>query len=375
MRDYAVQFLVNAGYFAAVIFLPLYAEGPSIGASEAQLGAIVAGGHFAGFVSSFVFGRLADIRGRRTVLLGGLAASSLFASLQVFAANPLVLGLMWLGFGFAFGSFPGTLLAYAYESGRPLGRFSSLGSLGWGFGTFLAGVVAVVSSNEKWSFLLASVLLLVAFVVSARIRFDGEVRLPVPRFPLAVMRRNWPVYAAIVVRHTGANMIWVIFPLFLAQDLGMSRFAIGVVYATNAVTQFVVMVLAVDRYGSVRLVFAGLALSALTFFTFTLAGNLGEIVATQIALGMSWAFLYVGALKFVLERGVERATSSGLLGSAISISATIGPLLGGVMSEAFQRTTPMYVASGLALTALGVFAIALRRQGGGSRVPSAPSGD
>jgi len=373
VRDYAVQFLVNAGYFAAVIFLPLYAEGPAIGATEAQLGVIVAGGHFAGFLSSFAFGRLADIRGRRLVLLSGLAASSLLASVQVFAASPISLGLTWLAFGFAFGSFPGALLAYAYEAGRPPGRFSSAGSLGWGFGTFLAGVLAVAVSNEKWSFLLASVLLLIGFVASAQLRFDREVRLRVPRIPLAVIRRNWPVYAAILVRHTGANMIWVIFPLFLAQDLGMSRFEIGVVYAANAVTQFAVMLLAVDRYGSVRLVFAGLGLSAVTFVAFTLARNLGEMLPTQVALGMSWAFLYVGSLKFVLERGVERATSSGLLGSALSISATAGPLLGGAIAEAFQRTTPMYVAAGLAVIAFGVFAAALRLQARRLRAPSSPT--
>jgi len=97
------------------------------------------------------------------------------------------------------------------------------------------------------------------------------------------------------------------------------------------------------------------------------------MLPTQVALGMSWAFLYVGSLKFVLERGVERATSSGLLGSALSISATAGPLLGGAIAEAFQRTTPMYVAAGLAVIAFGVFAAALRLQARRLRAPSSPT--
>lgn len=371
MRDYAIQFLANAGFFAAVLFLPIYAEGSSIGATEAQLGAIVAGGNFAGFLSSFAFGRLADVRGRRSVLLVGLAASSVAVALQVLAADPIVLGVSWFAFGFTFGSFPGALFAYAYESGRPPGRFASLGSLGWGFGTFLAGVVAAAGSSEKWSFVLAALLLLLAFVIASRLRVERRTSLQVPRLPLAVIRRNWPAYAAILVRHTGANMIWVIFPLFLAQDLGMTKFEIGLLYTTNALTQFFVMLLAVDRFRSTRLVSAGLVLSCLTFVTFTVARNFGQMVPTQIALGVSWSFLYVGALKFVLERGVERATSSGLLNSAISISATAGPLLGGAIAQTYGRTAPMFVAAAMAVIALGTFSTTLRRARAAVPVPPA----
>lgn len=370
MRDNAVQFLTQAGYFAAVLFLPIYAQ-EALGATESQVGLIVAGGNVAGFLSSFAFGRVADVRGRRAVVPLGVGAASIAATFQIFAFDPLTLGLAWFAFGFAQGSFPGALVAHAFEAGRAPGRFSSLGSLGWGTGTFLAGIVAVVL-NERWAFVLASLLTLAAFVAALGIPFRADVRLDVPRLPLAVIRRNWPVYAAILVRHTGANMIWVIFPLFLAQDLGMSSFEVGVIYAVNAFTQFAIMLLAVDRFRSTRLVFAGLGLSSVTFLTFTFARSFWEVFPTQIALGASWAFLFVGSLKFVLERGVERATSSGLLGSAILISATIGPLLGGAIAQAFGRTAPMYLASVLAAVSLGVFATALRRSDAAVAVPAAP---
>ncbi|MBI4417008.1 MAG: MFS transporter, partial [Euryarchaeota archaeon] len=154
MRDYGVLFLSNAGYFAALIFLPIYAE-TSLGATESQVGLIVAGGSLAGFLSSFVFGRLADVRGRRAVLLTGIALASIAVALQVLATDPVSLGISWFGFGFTHGMFPGALLAYAYEAGRPPGRFTSMGSVGWGAGTFLAGVVAALGSSEKWSFIFA----------------------------------------------------------------------------------------------------------------------------------------------------------------------------------------------------------------------------
>ena len=361
MRDYAVAFLTNAGYFAAVLFLPVYAESAAVGASEAQIGVIVAGGNFAGFLSSFLFGRLADVRGRRAVLLAGVGATGAAVLLPLTAADPLALGLFWFAFGFAGGMFPGSLLAHAYEMGRPPGRFSAVGSLGWGTGTFLAGIVAT-SLQQRWSFALAAVLYLLAFLAATGIRFGPTERLDVPLFPRAVIRRNWPAYAAILVRHTGANMIWVIFPLFLLQDLRLSGFEIGLLYTVNAGTQFLVMLLLADRIRSPRLVFAGLGLSAATFVSFTLARDFWTMVPTQVALGTSWSLLYVGALKFVLERGAERATSSGLLSSAMSISATVGPLLGGAVAEGFGRPMTMYVAAVLAVVAVGVFAATLRRR-------------
>ena len=372
MRDYAVAFLTNAGYFAAVLFLPVYAESSAIGASEGQIGLIVAGGNFAGFLSSFLFGRLADVRGRRAVLLAGVGATGAAVLLPLVAADPLALGLFWFAFGFAGGMFPGSLLAHAYETGRPPGRFSAVGSLGWGTGTFLAGIVAT-SLQQRWSFALAAVLYLLAFLAATGIRFGPAERLDVPLFPRAVIRRNWPAYAAILVRHTGANMIWVIFPLYLLQDLRLSGFEIGLLYTVNAGTQFLVMLLAADRVRSPRLVFAGLGLSAATFVAFTLARDFWTMVPAQVALGTSWSFLYVGALKFVLERGAERATSSGLLSSAISISATVGPLLGGVVAQGFGRPMTMYVAAVLAVVSMGVFATTLRRHNARSAAATSPA--
>ena len=91
---------------------------------------------------------------------------------------------------------------------------------------------------------------------------------------------------------------------------------------------------------------------------------------TQILLGVSWATLYVGSLKFVMERNVERATSTGLLNSVMSICAIIGPLIGGsvvvvalsmgvAQLDAYRWT--MYVATVMAIISFLGFWLSARR--------------
>ncbi|MBM4237749.1 MAG: MFS transporter [Euryarchaeota archaeon] len=154
-------------------------------------------------------------------------------------------------------------------------------------------------------------------------------------------------------RHTGANMIWVTYPIFL-EDLGADPLFIGAIYAINAVGQFVVMQF-LDRFESSRLVATGFILSAITFPSYTLATVYWQIVPAQIVLATAWSCLYVGAMKYVMERNEEKGTSAGILQSVLAISAIAGAVLGGVMAFGYGYHGAMYLATGLALMGLVVF--------------------
>jgi hypothetical protein len=43
--------------------------------------------------------------------------------------------------------------------------------------------------------------------------------------------------------------------------------------------------------------------------------------------------LYIGSLLYLFDKNEEKATSSALLESAISVAATIGPMAGGMIAE------------------------------------------
>jgi MFS family permease len=357
IRPLMIQFLSGAATFSAIIFLPNYAS-HVLGASDFQVGIIVFSFARGAFWASYLFGRLADVRGRKAILRAGLGLASLATLTQIIAPDPWTLALSRALVGVTVGMFPAALLAYAHETHQPLGRFVSLASLGWGVGSLLAGIVSTLPDSEavgvRLVFALSSVLFALAFLLVLRMPFPEHTSLSVPLFPLDVIRRNLSVYAAMLVRHTGANMIWVIFPIYLEDSLHIPKELIGLLYLTNTLTQVTVM-MTIDRFRSDRLVAAGLVAASLTFFSFTLARNFWEMLPIQVLLGFSWSSLYVGSLRHVMERSVERATSTGLLGSAINLSQAMGPLLGGIIAFSYGRVGVMYVASAMALAAFLLF--------------------
>jgi MFS family permease len=68
-------------------------------------------------------------------------------------------------------------------------------------------------------------------------------------------------------------------------------------------------------------------MTAVGFIMFGLATNVFEVLPSQIFVGLAWACMYVGALKYVNERNVEKSTASGLLTSTMSIGGIIGPMI------------------------------------------------
>ena len=118
-----------------------------------------------------------------------------------------------------------------------------------------------------------------------------------------------------------------------------------------------------DRYDPSLLVTVGLVSSALTFFTFTLAGSYWEIIPSQVLLAAAWSCLYVGSLRYLMDRNKEKATVTGLLSSTLSISGVIGPVLGGVAATVFGFKGTIAIASGMSVVALIIFVNELRRSG------------
>jgi predicted MFS family arabinose efflux permease len=104
-------------------------------------------------------------------------------------------------------------------------------------------------------------------------------------------------------------------------------------------------------------VIAGLLLSGVAFFSFTLASDYIQIIPTQIILGVSWALMYVGGLRYLIDKNVETATVSGLFDSVLSLSSITGPLLATYLITLGDYKSTMYVATILAVAASLLFKI------------------
>ncbi len=355
MQANIIQFLSSLALSASLLFIPNLAR--DLGAGNTQIGIIVAVYASAIFAASYVFGRLSDMYSRKLFISVGLGVCTITFLLQTLAdphfvapilANPSLLALVRGLAGFSLGIFPAALTVYVYESAGVVGKFTSLGALGWAIGTLVAGVIAFYYGI----FILSSACFLLAFLVSFTMKLANGPRIKVPLLPKGLLRRNWRVYVPFLLRHTGANCIWVVYPLFI-ESLGGNRFWVGVIYTVNTAAQFVVMRF-LDRFNEKALMNAGLLLAIATFLGFTLAQSYLQLLPVQVLLACSWSSIYVGSLTYLMKNNVEKATSTGILGSVINISQVFGSLMGGAISQFFDYRATMYVAAAMTIAGLGL---------------------
>ncbi len=362
MRPYIIQFLSSVALSASLLLIPNLTK--DLGGAESQVGIIVAAYASAMFVSSYLFGRLSDIYSRKLFINLGLAISAVTFFLQTLTdpnfvfpilADPSLLALIRASAGFSLGIFPAALMVYVYDSAGPIGRFASFGALGWAVGTFAAGIMAQAISYYA-IFVFASICFWTAFILSLTMKQVDGPKQNVPFFPKDLLKRNWRVYVPYLLRHTGANTIWVIYPLYIVS-LGGDKFWVGAIYTVNTATQFIVMMF-LDRFEDKKLIWTGLLLATMTFFSLTLAQNFLHLIPVQILLACSWSSIYVGSLLYLMKNNVERATSSGILNSVINVSQVFGSLVGGVIAQLFNdfRVT-MYLATILTITGFVLFSI------------------
>jgi MFS family permease len=344
--------MAGAAMFSAFIYVPILAR-EQLGVSEILVTIIVGGYAAASFIASYIFGRAGDVYGRRIVIRLGLLLSIVTFGLLLFASSFESLFFIRIMNGFCMGMYPGALTAYAYESKMKMGRFATWGAAGWGIGTVFAGYAA--GFNLYYAFLISTIFLIIAFSTALTLSEVPRERIKVPWFPVETFRRNASVYLAVLLRHSSANAIWTLWPLFLL-DLGGTPFSIGLVQAINAIAQVLFMATITDRIDSKRLVAIGLISSTITFLWFPFARNIIEIIPSQILLGFAWATLYVGALKYITENNKERSTASGLLTSVMSLSGVLGPIIAATIYTLWPGYTPIMVSAAImSLIAYGLF--------------------
>lgn len=352
-----IQFLSNSALFASALFIPILAK--DLSATDFEVGLIVSSYGFALFISNYIFGRYSDVHGKKIFLISGLYLSGVACLIQILGDSVISLTISRIIVGFCAGIYPSALLAKAYLTKQEkIGKFSSFGSFGWSFGILAAGILSIY-----WKiFLFSSIMFFLAFLFSLFVSYKDDIKMSVPKFPKEVIKRSAPAYVVMLIRHTGAMSLWAIFPLYLQEDLGGSLLQISILYSLNPLGQFFIMQL-VDRYKSTRLIAAGLVISIVSFLGMAVVTEFWFMVVPWVILSFAWGFLYVGSLKFVMERNIEKATSTGILNSTLHISAIIGAFVGGVVAFNLGRVANIYFAALLSSLALVLFFLLLRIAG------------
>jgi MFS family permease len=363
----SIYFLSNSGVVVVFSYLILLLKEKGI--DETEIGLLAIPFSISLIISNTFFGRMSDAKGRRPFLLVGLFTSSFTTVLYIFPDTFWMFALARILNGITLGMFPSSIIGTASDRNIKIGKLSSFGSFGWAAGGLLGGFIADYYDLEV-AFVIAGFLYFLAFLTTyimhtgrkteAINEREGPTNQLNPNY-MQVLKQNWLVYMTVILRHGSANAIWIFWALFLTEDLGLSTTQIGVVQATNMMTQFVFMRTTGDRFDpSTMFVFGGFT-SALAFYTFTISENFVHIVLTQVILGTSWAFFYVGGLRNVERKAYSDntvATATGLFNASTSIPQLIGPPLAIYLySISEDYTLSMQVASIITIIATFLYSI------------------
>ncbi|NHM26435.1 MFS transporter [Desulfofundulus sp. TPOSR] len=353
-----VNFLLNFAVQGSLIFIPLL--GAQLGARDWQIGLVGASYGAAFLFSSLFCGWKSDSLGRLLFVRLGLAASGMAFAAQLLVQNLFVLIVVRSAVGLSLGIATAALIAYAFESGADMGKYSSYGSLGWIFGALGAALL----KEFHLLFITSSICCLVALVLSLAFKESAVKKSKInPKIRL-VVRRNFRLYLAVFLRHLGATAVWIILPLYFSL-LGIDRFWIGLLWGTNFAVQFVVMRF-LERFDENKVFAFGQLLSIGVFTAYAFITARPALFAVQALLGVAWSCLYVGALIIVLRSGEERGTASGIFQSTLNLCGAVGPFLGGLIAEIWGYHGVMLFAAGLGVAGLLVAVPAAREAPGHS---------
>jgi len=198
---------------------------------------------------------------------------------------------------------------------------------------------------------------LIGFLLTLLVKEEPK-RISVPPFPFKIIVKNLNVYLPFLIRHSAAQAIWAIFPIYL-NNLGANKFQIGAIYTINPLAQFIFMLI-LDRYKSSKLITMGIFCSALTFLGYAVSPSWQVILFLQILLGLSWASLYLGSVKYLLENNLEQATATGFLSSVSGLSGIIGPIIGGPIVLLGLR--PLLFGSSIIAATAFIFSLRFKKE-------------
>lgn len=343
-----VYFFLNIAIQGSNIFIPLL--GSDLGGTDFQIGLIGASYGAAYLLASLYSGKKSDQRGKLSFVRIGLLLCTIAFAGQLLASRLTELSVVRAGVGLSLGLTTAALVAYAFESGADMGKFSSYSSLGW-----IGGAAAAALLTDFHLLFTASAICCgLAFLLSLFLpKPTGEkttrMEKVAPRLG-AVIKLSFPIYFSIFLRHLGAASVWIILPLYFTS-LGLERFWVGILSGINYIFQFIIMRF-LDRFSPQRVFAFGQILSILVFVGYAATHTLTPLLIIQSLLGVAWACLYVGALLLVLRTGEDRGTASGIFQATLNLCNAIGPFLGGIIAQHWGYHGAMYFAAALGVGGL-----------------------
>ncbi len=366
-----VAFVTSFGAHVVAVNLPAYAA--EVGVGVAMIGLVIAAYDAAEVVAKPVFGAISDRRGMKQTMLAGIVVF-VIASLAYLWVDPRLLLLVRFlqGIGAAALSAVSLALVAAYaveRRGRAYGIYNALKGAGYVVSPIVGGAI-VLRSDFSMVFVAAAAIGVVAFALSlllpkpqAAIKqgFDDDDDGIGLSGLVAAFRQSslWPWYVVTVINMFFVGILFGFLPVRV-YALGYGPLINGILLTAVSASYLLVQPVAgalADRINStltirLGLFFAGASIILIPFVTDWL------LFAVSILAGIG-----VGTVWTNTDALVSQQAQSGKLGATMGVAGTfkeigdmLGPLLIGVVSQAFGLTVGFVACGVLGLLALGLIA-------------------
>ena len=366
-----VAFVTSFGAHIVAVNLPSYAA--QVGVGVAMIGLLIAAYDAAEVVAKPVFGAIADRRGMKQTMLVGLALF-IIASLAYLWVDPRLLLLIRFlqGVGAAALSAVSLALVGAYaveQRGRAYGIYNGIKGAGYVVSPIIGGAI-VLRADFAMIFLAAAAIGALAFLLS--------LFLPKPKIDikpgleddddgiglaalLAVFRQStlWPWYMVTVVNMFFVGILFGFLPVRV-YALGYGPFINGIILTAVSASYLLIQPLAgaiADRVNPALTIRVGLFLAGacVILIPFVTSWFL-FVVAILAGFGVGTVWTNTDALVSQQARAGKLGTTMGVAGTFKEIGDMLGPLLIGVVSQAFGLTVGFVTCGVLGLFALGLIA-------------------
>lgn len=346
---------------------PLIAQ--RLGASLALIGLLGAINGGVQVLSGVPIGMLADRWGRGALIVIGTGLLVLTVALLAWAAAPLWLvpAQVALGLGivatFIMGSALASGLSTPDERGTVMGLYTTAMGTGFALGPLLGGLLAEYQSIQT-SLYAAGAVALSAFGV-ALLALPRRAPRSAVRQPRARTVWNRALLRACVAAFLFSPIFGAVISVFVplqGEALGLGVLAISSLFTMRALASTAARLptgLLSTPARSWRLMLAALGLGGAAVLALALLPSYGTLVGALIAEGVSYGVFLTAGQAFVSYH-VEPRTLGAALGSyntAAGVSATISPLLLGLVAQQFGLPVVFGVVGTLVLLGAGVLAV------------------
>jgi DHA1 family multidrug resistance protein-like MFS transporter len=376
-------FVFTADVIIGIISPTLSLFARSLGASLTLVGGLATVVGVGRLTSSLVIGSISDRRGRRKLLMVGMACLGVPSLLYTVVPTPYLLLPIHAVLGVGFVS---TLtIGFAYASDVVSGRERSLvvglaaTSMGLGFavGSLVGGTIAV-DWGYQTGYWVAAVIAVAGFLIGWR-GVPAERRRTEPgasedQPPLGHGIRELlvdPIVRAVCVGSVLSNLVFggvvvAFFPIY-ADGLGITQATIGSIFAIRALASTLARlpagVLGTFLPGH-RILLAGVGVATAVTLSLPQITHPNLLMLFLVGEGIAYGVFLTSGQTTIANRAGEshHGAALGLYMASASVGDSVGPLFLGVIADAWGIRSVFYVVGGLSVLGVALLAQIFSRQ-------------